>query len=381
VSTINSTFTLNSVHSYDSHYNSESLYSDIKLSNNYQKLFFSDLNLVNNIIDKTILFSNIESGLLPPGVRNIFPGVVIFERPPTMKLVQYINNNVNEIASEGEEFYDEEEDQYTQVEISPIKSHYIPIPWQIYIASYSTRPGSEYLLTSIRMYFSNSPLNHDSIRLYSPYVPNFFTDGLLCNPMIESYEEIDRYSKNVTGVIESAYDWVWNTGFNADLYECICETIIQKPNNLIVENFSKSIYHLGKSNIVNIFYSFIADLSLEEVTQMQWANPSYSQHFQNDKSVSEYFEYYKEHALPLYLIYNNLPHDTVLNDDDSQIKFYNWIKENINTIPKTYKQVLNFIFNEKNIFDAAKNPHTSIDNIDSFVNKITNNHTNWTVLT
>ena len=61
-----------------------------------------------------------------------------------------------------------------------------------------------------------------------PPIPNFFTNGLLCRPMFDKMNDVDGYSKDLSGVIASAYDWIWNTGFNHDLTENFYHVIKQK---------------------------------------------------------------------------------------------------------------------------------------------------------
>ena len=46
--------------------------------------------------------------------------------------------------------------------------------------------------------------------------------------MYESMEDIDGYSKDLSGVIASAYDWIWNSGFNHDLTENFYHVIRQR---------------------------------------------------------------------------------------------------------------------------------------------------------
>ena len=34
-------------------------------------------------------------------------------------------------------------------------------------------------------------------------------------------EDIEKYPKDLSGIIASAYDWIWNSGFNFDITESI----------------------------------------------------------------------------------------------------------------------------------------------------------------
>lgn len=246
-----------------------------------------------NSLDKRQL----NSGILPPGLRLSIPGFLVFERPPTRKLVDYIDYSLGEM-SEGVYNDDTEEYDYlSQEEINRRSFCYdIPIPWQIYMVSYSTNPASMYAVTYVRMFFSNTPLLDPNTRLYMPYINNFFTDGSMCNPMFDDYSEISRYPKNLEGVIAAAYDWVWNTGFNRDLYECVDQTISicykNNRNSLIRELVDKKSLYSG---MAHRFYKLLSNYSIDDVVDKEWANPSFTQHFQRDTDfLLNYSEKFKQ---------------------------------------------------------------------------------------
>lgn len=217
---------------------------------------------------------NIESGLLPPGLKLSLPGLVIFERPPTTKLIQYVDLSVDSISEH--EYDDQEYD---------LDVYQIPIPWQLYIVRYSTNPDSLYRTLEVNMFFMNTPLNHPETSLYIPYVHNFFTNGLLCSPMFDSSWEINRYPQDLSGVIASAYDWVWNTGFNADLKECIDQTVTQLANSsneivkLFRQKWSSGQVHNG---LYGGFYEHISQYSIDDIVNLPWANPSYTSYHDSD---------------------------------------------------------------------------------------------------
>ena len=103
--------------------------------------------------------------------------------------------------------------------------------------------------------------------------------------MFDSSWEINRYSQDLAGVISSAYDWVWNTGFNADLHECVDQTVNQKhKDNEIVKSFrekySSGEYH--HHSFHQAFYSHMSKYSIEDVVNLPWANPSYTSYHDND---------------------------------------------------------------------------------------------------
>lgn len=282
-----------------------------------------------NLLDKR----KVESGLLPPGLRLLLPGCVIFERPPSMQLIQLIDNSVEDICELEENGEDEALDPQV---------FQIPVPWQLYIATYSTNPTSMYRVTNVRMFFMNTPLNHPDVELYAPYIPNFFGNGNLCSPMFNDSEEIERYSQDIAGVISSAYDWVWNTGFNADLIECVNQTIAQfsssssNPSNPIVQDFLKSDNRFNFTSQHAAFYSFLSNYDVHDVVHLPWAVPSYTVYFDRD------YEF----------IYRN---DTELIEEFNQSSYYNehassnlgnfkdWLP-NIYKIKKTYSKIIDSLF-------------------------------------
>lgn len=294
-----------------------------------------------------------ESGLIPPGLRLSIPGFVVFERPPTRKLVDYIDYSVSEM-SEGQ--YDEDSDETHYLEQHDLDDasccYDVPVPWQIYMVAYSTNPASMYTVTYVRMYFSNTSLNDPNTVLYMPYVNNFFTDGSMCNPMFEDYGEISRYPRSLEGVIASAYDFIWNTGFNRDLYECVDQTInlcYHNTNNQIIKNaVDKKLLFAGRHKY---FYKLLSEHSVEEVVAEQWANPSYTQHYQRDR---EFLHRYSNK-------YHNLYYDACgKNDPDSKFidseQHYFSIIGKPELIKKTYMDIIEYMF-----YDSESMRHSPID--------------------
>lgn len=359
----------------------QSSFSNIKVTGAYSDYELSDIAQVNQTLSKIFFSSAIDSGLLPPGVRHISPGFVVFERPPTMQLVQYINNSVSEISSyeNGEcNCEDSDHEDCTPIEINPLSTYYIPVPWQLYFAFYSTSPGSEYYLTSVKMFFMNSPYNSNDVRLYSPYIPNFFTDGTLCNPMLESYEDIDRYPKNISGVVESAYDWVWNTGFNADLYECINQLFLQRSNDFVC-SITKGRHMYYEGSLVNYFYDKISSVSLEEVTNMQWANPSFAQHFQADRNFISENYFNTDEIFSIFVeYYKNLLEESgqsvpKMKLSTHQEEFHNWLHHNTEALaklPKTYSSIINHLKQHDTTFRMLDSPTPHLKSFNQFLNKL-----------
>ena len=209
------TYYVDTVDSYRSYFNQAPSFSNLNIINNKYdtvvSLTASDIESKQESFLAAINNSTLDSSLLIPGLRFSIPGLIVFERPPTKKLIQYINNTVDEMSNDCD--CDDCSDNYIEPEDLTIERHLIPVPWQVYVVTYSLNPSSKYQVTSVRMYFSNTSLNSSDVTLYAPYIHNFFMNGSLCNPMFDSYDEISRYPLNIQGVIASSYDWIWNTGF------------------------------------------------------------------------------------------------------------------------------------------------------------------------
>lgn len=312
----------------------------------------------------------LDSSLLIPGLRFSAPGILVFERPPTKKLIQYVDYDLDGLC----ELEDEEQDP-------DIYRKYIPIPWQVYIVTYSLNPVSKYRVTSVRMYFSSTPLNHPDVTLYMPYVNNFFTNGLLCNPRFDTYDEISRYSQDLQGAISSAYDWIWNTGFNKDLYECVIETLKQTiRKNTIVKN----INHISiNSGSIHHFYQLISNYEPHDVVLEEWANPSSGVYFTYDRSryVSLAHQYIAEHNIT----HEDYIHDTDCDDDceceeeNHSIEdlyqytpYYEYINNPSKKI-KTYRDIMTSIYDEDTLNDYRPLiSSTQIKNVETFSNLLNN---------
>lgn len=309
-------------------------------------------------------YNILDSSLLVPGLRFSSPGLVVFERPPTKKLVQYVDHNLEalyELEEEGEE--------------PEYHNYYIPIPWQVYIATYSMSPSSKYRVTSVRMYFSSTPLNHPDVNLYMPYVHNFFANGALCNPRFDTLDEIERYPTNLQGVISSAYDWVWNTGFNADLYECVMETVAQTiNNNSIVSKLRENNKHLG-SSVPHNFYTLLSNYDVHDVVNQPWANPSILSHFYSDRN---YFITLADNYISANNVSNDEDEEFDSDDEEtdalySQTPYYQGINSP-SSIVKTYSDIMNYVY-DKNLNDYR--PPTSsplILNTTAFCSLIANSN-------
>ncbi len=236
-----------------------------------QKQFISEL--FKNHKNKT----NLSSGLLPPAIKYSFPGLVVFERPPTYQMVQYIPTVVWEITENHDS-----------------QMYRLPIPWQLYIINYDP---TNFYCTSVKMLFTQNSLNSVNQKVFMPPLPNFFTNGSLCRPMYGDMQDIERYPKNLSGVISSAHDWIWNSGFNHDLTESVSHVKMQKKpaeifNNKDVHDFQSSLGFNSRS-VNPILLSRILraweKIDINDILNVLWPNPSLTQNFEGDPG------YYSQH--------------------------------------------------------------------------------------
>ena len=139
--------------------------------------------------------------LLFPGVRHLYPGIILFERPPAYKVVSTYNDYRDSISNQ-----------------TGTSEYYLPIPWQVYIAMYNP---ADMRLVSVKMFFASNSLSSLDQTVYSPPLYNFYSNGTLCRPFFSTMEDIEKYPKDLSGIMASAYDWIWNSGFNFDITEGI----------------------------------------------------------------------------------------------------------------------------------------------------------------
>lgn len=214
----------------------------------------------------------ISSGILPPAIKYYYPGAIVFERPPCYQVVQYIPHTVE--GMNGEDWDEEDE----------IQVYRIPIPWQLYIIEYDAK---NFICNNVRMFFMKSSLNSVDQNVYMPPLPNFYTGGQLCRPMFSSYSELDHYSKDVSGVIASAHDWIWNSGFNHDLTENIFQVACQRAPrefalNLMLDTVSSSFWRSISPKTIHGLLKQWESYPLEEILNLNWPNPSLNKTFDSD---------------------------------------------------------------------------------------------------
>jgi len=244
---------------------------------------------------------NIDTGILPPGVLYISKNYVVFEKPPSYQNIFIIPKIVNDISSQSQE--------------DPVV-YRLPIPWQVYIVQYSSN-YDEYYTTNVRMHFMNSSLLSNDQQIFMAPLTNLYTSGELCRPMYSSMEDIDRYPKNILGVINSAYDWIWNSGTNLDLTASIVSAFNQlkaQPQNTIIQNMSPDIistcsytypietYYCSFS-LVNKMYSSWEQIPLDEVSSLNWPTNSINKQLIDDLRIA------RENHYNSYISQNNIHQD------------------------------------------------------------------------
>ena len=221
-----------------------------------------------------------DESLLFPGVRHLSPGIILFERPPTYKVVSTYNDYRDSISNQ-----------------TGTSEYYLPIPWQVYIAMYNPE---DMRLVSVKMFFASNSLSSLDQTIYSPPLYNFYSNGTLCRPFFSSMEDIEKYPKDLSGVMASAYDWIWNSGFNFDITEGI--SFFLHTNKY--EQFEKYLKPETKANLTWLqnhplqnlpsnlpsqwhvpFFKCWEEIPLSEVSSLTW-NPFtdtdfYYQHLMN----------------------------------------------------------------------------------------------------
>lgn len=211
------------------------------------------------------------NSLLFPGVKYIGNSIVIFEQPPSFRHVSYQNTYRDAITNDTE--YNE---------------YYVPVPWQIYIAKFSP----DMRLVAVNMYFSNTPFYSFDQPLYSPPMFNFYSNGNLCRPFFSAMEDVEKYPKNISGVIASAFDWIWNSGYNYDItmsisdYLCSQKFLSMEPyispearsSFDLIKNYycrygkNRSLIPINSLSHGHIqeFFNFWQSVSLNDILNVQW---------------------------------------------------------------------------------------------------------------
>lgn len=262
---------------------------------------FADINGMMEVFTSSC---NFPTGILPPGVLAVTDTHIVFERQPEYKTVFVIPKLLDNISDpESERVY----------------TYQLPIPWQLYIIQYGNtldENGNTILYpANVRLHFMKSNLTHADQELYMAPLTNFYANGTLCRPMFSSMEEFERYPNTIAGVIESAYDWVWNSGSNLDLTICPLAMYTQfshsnyytvDASNTIWKNYLSIIqqrsanytqYYCGFDEI-DLLYRTWEKYSLAEVSSFDWPSNYITTAWYSDAKIHEdlYFQEYLKTA-------------------------------------------------------------------------------------
>ena len=324
--------------------------SIVHSSNEYN----SNTLLVNTsqLTDISYYFSKISSsttisyptGIMPPGVLAITDNCVVYERPPQYQNIQIIFDQVDNINYER----------------SKTRIYRIPIPWQIYIATYSSFNNHLYP-NNVRMYFMNSSIHnssYDTAMMYLPPLPNFYANGLLCRPMFSDSEDVNRYSNDISGIISATYDWIWNSGTNMDLTMACVELFLQsrhnRDKNYIIPNsypseVALSSYYVSAPAIHSLLTHWESLDALHEISNYDWPfpapveRPSSEPMYNRSDYLDEYlhrFNLEDYHSCdPDYENCECTPH----YDDDH---FYEYVRTSFFS-PKTFQDIMRYVYRDE----------------------------------
>ena len=260
------------------------------------------------------------NSIIPPGLIHIDKNFLVFEKPPTHKLVNIYNQYLHDIGDD-----------------TRLYSYYLPIPWQVYIVEFDPNNNRTCL---VKMFFSKSSLVNFDQQLFLPPIPNFYVNGLLCRPFFNSMDDIERYSPDVPGIMESAYDWVWASNFNLDLSETISSVYVQKnPIQLSrgITDSSHLSYKLGMS-VINQLYTHWESLPLSEVTSFNWPNPAFAMTFQEDLATVDVHDLFDQWCENNGIsIDSDEEHDEYYQSDSFRSSL-----PNPKTISKTFKEIMDY---------------------------------------
>lgn len=262
------------VNHFNSSYSS-SVISFVKPKTIVSDFYNTFVNHYNPFVPSSNHNNSFQENILFPGIRYMTPGIVVFERPPA-----------HHVVSVSHDYRDSLKDE------TPTSEYYIPIPWQVYVCEYNP---ADMRLFSVRMFFTESSLMNLDQVIYTPPMFNFYSNGALCRPFFGSIEDIEKYPQNISGIIASAFDWVWNSGFNHDITDSISFFLGNTKGHLQFKNYItpdlKNSYdsfcsqrynpfsHNIPRSIVNSFFRYWESIPLEVVSSLKWNPVSPSQSF------------------------------------------------------------------------------------------------------
>lgn len=301
---------------------------------------------------------NQNSGILPPGLLFVDKNILVYEKPPTYQNIFIIEKLVNDIS-------------YTSDEPKVFR---LPIPWQLYIVHYS-----DFTTNNVRMHFMDGPLSSLDQQMYLAPLTNFYSSGDLCRPFFPDMDDIERYSKDLSGVMASSYDWVWNSGTNLDLTQCIVAMYYQNSispadfqKNSILKStpsssyFSYNSYYCAPAYVGNL-YKLWENFDIHEVSFLSWPKNSALLSFNED------FAHARESRMTEYLNENSQLRQYISSDCCEECYYIDSDDEPCNTEDCEcgchYSHDLDSVVNDNHFYKwAGLNPPPGVTFINSYKN-------------
>lgn len=359
-------------------FNNEYLYkhvTDQTFALNYVKKYFSSFS--------TVKSNPVDTGLLSPGLKAVGANYIVFEKPPTFKNIFYVPLSRSDMS----------EDLDNQ------QIFRIPIPWQLYFVKFNP----DMYTYEVRMFFMNNSLTSIDQNLYLPPLPNFYTNAMLCPPIMDNMDDVDRYPKNHSGIMQCAYDWVWNSGTNHDLTEsCLHVGLQLTQENSILKHMPELIYNNYFKNInilsdrhsrysaqpKQIFHLLSAweKSSLIEVCQISWPNTSGLKsnfvYFDMSNDVNGYYDHIYNFILDQDNSYSEEDvNEMVENGDYNTDDYHQYLRAN-NLIPAmikmpweksyTYSEIVSQLIKSLNVDLNSLGSNSSFSYDINFINVSTN---------
>lgn len=191
------------------------------------------------------------SGLLAPALRWISKDkrMVVFERPPMIANIEYYPVKRDEILP-------------PEMMKKTLRSYEVPIPWTVYLVYFD----AEYTPVETRVYARNSPLQSMKSEVGLLPILNLYGSSKLCNPIFEKYEAMEP---TIANGFNSAYNAVWNSGFNFDLMDAVTGAM---QAGVPFPDF-KTGQTLGGTNSIDVWFKYWSKLSLADVLTCEWPIP------------------------------------------------------------------------------------------------------------
>jgi hypothetical protein len=207
----------------------------------------------------------LKTGILPPAIRYLSPNrrFFIWERPPTYATVNYVHSYQATVEADS----------------VPHATYRIPLPWQRYLV-YLDNTG--YVVALYLSLHAEQMQSLDEYINFAPF-PNFYAENYLC---LALYNHLPEGNREVAYGTTLAYNMLWNSGFNRDIFDAFAQLINVKNNPL-----SRYTQNPG------LCFKVWSNYPLEQVLTWPWAstgitfnqfikNQIYTQSVGNDDQAS-----------------------------------------------------------------------------------------------